>query len=310
RPDTTWSSSNPAVATVDNIGNVKAVSEGVATITANTGGYLVKAEITVLNPYISYKSLKLYRKKAATLKVMGAYGNVQWVSSNPKVATVSSKGVVTGKGIGTAVITAKASGENLACKVVVKGPEISAKSKTLYTGNVYALKVNGALGKVKWKSSKPKVAKISSKGTVTALKKGSTTITAKVEGKTYKCKIKVNNNQKSFKVNKNVYDYDYGAPEVVLSKVYFSKGKLKMDLYVMNNRIFKATKFTYIKYWLYDNNDRLIAYQKFKNVKLNIKPRKYKKITLTFSNKNVKNKNVILNKGVYDDWDYYYRYDY
>lgn len=308
--DTTWSSSNPDVATVDNAGNVKAVSAGTATIIANTGGFIVKATITVENPYVSKKSLTLYRNKAATLKVTGAYGNVQWTSSNPEVATVSSKGVVTGKKVGTSTITAKASGENLTCKVVVKGPELSVKSKILYTGNIYTLKMYGTTGKVKWKSSNSKVAKVSSGGKITAVKKGSATITVKTEGKTYKCKVKVYNNQKSFKVDKNVYEYGYGEPEVVLSKVYFSKGKLKMNLYVMNNRIFKATKFNYIRYWLYDNNDRLIAYQKFKNVKLNIGPRKYKKITLTFSNKNVKNRNVILNKGVYDDWDYYYTYNY
>jgi len=310
RSDTKWTSSNTSVATVDNKGNVTAVSAGYATITANTGGYLVKATVTVENPYISDTALSMYRKEKATLKVTGASGDVSWTSSNKKVATVSSSGVVTGKGVGTATITAKVAGEALKCKVTIKGAKLAVTSKTMYTNTSYTLKMYGATNKIKWKSSNSKVAKVSSKGKITAVKKGSATIYAKTDGKTYKCKVKVYNNQKSYRVNRDVSDYDYGPPEVVLSKAYYSKGKLKVDLYVMNNRMFKATKFSYIKYKLYNSEGKLIASQKFKNVKLNIKPYSYKKITLTFSKKYIKRTNVVLNKGVSDDWDYYYKYVY
>lgn len=47
---------------------------------------------------------------------------VTWKSSNTKVATVSKKGKVTAKGIGNAVITAKAGGKKLTCKVTVARP--------------------------------------------------------------------------------------------------------------------------------------------------------------------------------------------
>lgn len=47
---------------------------------------------------------------------------VKWKSSNAKVATVSKKGKVTAKGTGKAVITAKAGGKKLTCKVTVARP--------------------------------------------------------------------------------------------------------------------------------------------------------------------------------------------
>lgn len=56
------------------------------------------------------------------LKVNGAK-NVKWVTSNKKVATVSSKGKVKGVKKGTATITAKVSKKKYKCKVTVKEKE-------------------------------------------------------------------------------------------------------------------------------------------------------------------------------------------
>ena len=60
--------------------------------------------------------------KTVTLKatVTGKKGTVKWSSSKKSVATVSSKGVVTGKKKGTATITAKVNGVKKTCKVTVK----------------------------------------------------------------------------------------------------------------------------------------------------------------------------------------------
>lgn len=308
RDDAKWTTSNPAVATVDNNGNVTGKSAGKATITANTGGFIVSEVITVVNPRMSKQSVKMYKNKSISLKVYGSKGAVKWSSSNKKVATVSNKGKVTSKAVGTAIITAKVAGKKYTCKVTVKGPELNVKSKGLYANQTYQLKLNGTKVKPKWKSSNPKIAKVSSKGKITAVKKGTVTITAKANGKAYKCKIKVYNNQKSFKVNKDIFEYEHGKPSIVLSKAYFSGGKLKVDLYVMNNSSYRAKKLNYINYKLYDNDRNVIAYQSFKNVKLNIGPYSYKKITLTYSSKNIKQKNVILNRGIstYGTYSYVY----
>ena len=61
-------------------------------------------------------------KKIVTLKVSGTNGKVTWKSSNNKIATVSSLGVVKGVNKGTATITATVSKSTLRCKVTVKQP--------------------------------------------------------------------------------------------------------------------------------------------------------------------------------------------
>lgn len=58
--------------------------------------------------------------KSFTLKVTGTKKKVTWKSSKKSVATVNSKGKVTAKKAGTAVISAKVSGKTYKCKVTVK----------------------------------------------------------------------------------------------------------------------------------------------------------------------------------------------
>lgn len=61
----------------------------------------------------------------------------------------------------------------------------------LTVGSTYKLKINQKKIKVKWASSKKKVASVNSKGKVKAKKVGTTVISAKVNGKKYKCKVTV-----------------------------------------------------------------------------------------------------------------------
>ena len=88
------------IATVTRKGKVTAKKQGTAVITASCGEYKVTCKITVKNP-----SLKL-TKSSATVKVgkttkisakATPSGKVTYKSSNSKIATVSSKGVVKGK---------------------------------------------------------------------------------------------------------------------------------------------------------------------------------------------------------------------
>lgn len=69
---------------------------------------------------ISRTKLTLVKGQAATLKVKGASGSVKWTSSRKAVATVSSKGRVTAKKGGTAVIKALTGGKTYSCRVTVK----------------------------------------------------------------------------------------------------------------------------------------------------------------------------------------------
>lgn len=52
--------------------------------------------------------------------VTGKSKKVSWSTSNKKIATVNSKGKVTGKKTGAVTITAKANGKTVKCKVTVK----------------------------------------------------------------------------------------------------------------------------------------------------------------------------------------------
>lgn len=133
-------------------------------------------------PKISTKAKTLTVGKSYTLKVKGTKKKVKWSSTNKKVATVSSKGKVKAKKMGTAKIRAKIGKKTYTCTVKVN-PKINAAKKTLGKGKSCTLKLTGATGTVKWYTSNKKVATVSSKGKVKAKKAGTATITAKIKNK-------------------------------------------------------------------------------------------------------------------------------
>ena len=220
-----WTSSNEAVVTVDAAGKLTAKTAGKAIITAVTSdGNVMYCIVTVENIKVSKITIatttsnKIATGKKVTLKATvtpsNAYNKgVTWKSSNTKVATVSSSGVVTTKkkmGGKTVTITATAkdgSGKKASYKIydmkgVVKKVYISGV-KSVKAGKKLYLKgktsaSSGANRTLKWSSSNTKYAKVSSKGTVTTYKAGkkkSVKITARaVDGsgksKTVTIKIK------------------------------------------------------------------------------------------------------------------------
>lgn len=127
----TWTSSKKSVATVSSKGVIKAKKKGTAVITAKYGKKKLTCKVTVKQPVKSIKlnktSATLKKGKSLTLKATVFPNNannkkVTWTSSNKKVATVSSKGVVKAVGNGTATITVKAkdgSGKKATCKITV-----------------------------------------------------------------------------------------------------------------------------------------------------------------------------------------------
>lgn len=220
-----WTSSNEAVVTVDAAGKLTAKTAGKAIITAVTSdGNVMYCIVTVENIKVSKITIttttsnKIATGKKVTLKAAvtpsNAYNKgVTWKSSNTKVATVSSSGVVTTKkkmGGKTVTITATAkdgSGKKASYKIYVKKGIV----KKVYISGVKSVKAgkklylkgktsasSGANRTLKWSSSNTKYAKVSSKGTVTTYKAGkkkSVKITARaVDGsgksKTVTIKIK------------------------------------------------------------------------------------------------------------------------
>lgn len=210
-----WSSSNKAVATVDKNGVVTGLKGGKVTITAKTSnGISKKCTVTVVQAPDSVKLnenvLSLYEGSSKTLKatVLPSNSNdlsVKWSSSNTKVATVSSKGVVKAVSVGTAVITVKTNenGRTARCTVTVlrhtKSITLDKSSIEINIGKSETLKATvlpatASEKRVKWTSSAPEIASVSPEGIVTGLAFGEAVITATtVEGgKKATCTVKVN----------------------------------------------------------------------------------------------------------------------
>lgn len=119
----TFKSSNKKVATVNSKGVTTGKKAGKAVITVKVGKYTKKLTVKVKKP--SFKlvksSAKLKKGKKTTIKVKAApVSKVTYKTSNKKVATVNSKGVVTAKKKGTAKITVKCNGITKTFKVTVK----------------------------------------------------------------------------------------------------------------------------------------------------------------------------------------------
>ncbi len=192
----TWASSDKKIATVTSKGVIKGIKKGSATITVTMkSGAKATCKVTVQTAKVVTKSLKISDSKLtvltgkkATLTVarnpISATEKITWSSSNSKVATVDSKGVVTAKKAGTVKITAKSSnGKNVKCTVTVKNASITLKSTkaTIKVGKTATIKVKGtfpANDTIKsYKSSNTKVATVSNKGVVTGKKAGTAKIT-------------------------------------------------------------------------------------------------------------------------------------
>ena len=215
-----WTSSNENVAKVSE-GNVTAVGEGTATITATSrdGGKTATCKVTVTKIDKALQSIKMNQQNieldvgeegwvGVTYNPSDASDKVlTWKSSNEKVATVS-EGTIKAVGRGTATLTATSrdGGKTATCKVTVNDPDfIGLESITMNSTMKLKVGETGWLGVtyhpsnatdkvLYWKSSNEKVATVS-EGTVKAIGEGTATITATSRdgGKTATCKVTVDN---------------------------------------------------------------------------------------------------------------------
>ena len=221
----TWTSSNGNVAKVDQNGNVTAVNEGTATITAKSNnGKIATCKVTVINPAsvavssvglnstsITLKNIRNYKLTATVSPSNASNKTITWTSSNSNVARVDVNGNVTAVNAGTATITAKSNnGKTTTCKVTVINPASVAvssvglkSSTTIVKGKTEKLTAtvspsNASNKAVTWTSSNSNVARVDANGNVTAVNAGTATITAKSNnGKIATCKVTVNNPYKT-----------------------------------------------------------------------------------------------------------------
>ena len=221
----TWKSSYTSILTVSG-GTVTGVSKGQAVVTASYRSYSKSCTVTVTeNVTYDYQmtptSTSLVNGRTTKFTVVkrtftnGTQTNGQdvsstftWTSSNTSVATVSSNGVVTGAGKGTATITAKY-GETTLTGTVTVTPAYTyelvlnrtsmsmAKGATGTIVATYKAYADGVLesstnvtSTATWSSGNTSVATVSG-GTVTGKGAGTTTITATYNGKSATCSVTV-----------------------------------------------------------------------------------------------------------------------
>ncbi|MEO7965337.1 MAG: Ig-like domain-containing protein [Gemmatimonadaceae bacterium] len=205
----TWSSSNPAVATVNTNGVVTAVGAGNVTITAASGNVTGTALVSV--QLVAVSSVAIAPTSAAllageslqlTAEVRDANGNplpgrnVTWATSAPTVATVSSTGFIIAFSPGSATITATSEGKSATAQLTVSAVPVanvtiipgSATVAVHQTAQLVA-RVDDSTGaalngrSVTWTSNAPNVATVDGDGIVTAVATGQARISATSEGK-------------------------------------------------------------------------------------------------------------------------------
>lgn len=87
--------------------------------------FILGEEVYAAKIRLNNRSLILGKGAKSSLKVKGTKKKVKWSSTKKSIATVSKKGVVKGKKIGTCYIKAKVAGKTLKCKVTVKKPAVA-----------------------------------------------------------------------------------------------------------------------------------------------------------------------------------------
>ena len=193
-------------------------------------------ELVKVTAALDKKTATVYAGKTVTLKATSNDKDAKatFTSSNTKVATVSSTGVVKGVKAGTATITASYGNATATCTVTVKASSVKFAKKTVvvYKGKTATVKATLAgVSAVKYTSSNNKVATVNSKtGAVKGLKAGTVTITA-TSGKlkaTYKLTVK----NPTFSLTKSSATIKKGKTTTIKSKAA-PAGKVT---YTSNNR--------------------------------------------------------------------------
>jgi trimeric autotransporter adhesin len=215
----TWQTSQPAIAAVDAEGNVKAMSEGVAQISATYGGITGNTSITVGPPSlvsitISPNQFSLPLGESAQLSASGAYsdGTVQdltqsatWSSSGPAIATVSAAGVVVATGVGPATINATSGNATGSAALAVNPPAVIAlnilpASSTISLGTSRQLRAIATFSNTTtqdvtavatWGSNQSTIAGVGSPGNVSGIAQGVALVSASFQSVTASAAVDV-----------------------------------------------------------------------------------------------------------------------
>lgn len=191
----TFKSSDTEIAVIDKNGVITPVSAGTATFTAESKSGTASCTIKFKKRTITLKASKtsLHTGNRVFLKASGGLSAYGYKSSNTAVLTVSSEGLITAVGEGTAKITCTSGDLKKTKKFTVnKGDyiDISHTSGTVKAGMTLYLKSNTS--GVKWSCDNTSVATVEN-GYVLGVSKGQAIITVTTDKGSSDCLVTVEN---------------------------------------------------------------------------------------------------------------------
>ena len=261
-----WSSSNGKIATVDSKGRVKAVSNGKCKIIATTTdgtNRTASCDVTVDVKFVTGISFDFNSYTITNVNQTPVFRpnitpsdaedkNVRWSSSNTKVATVSSSGVIKAAGNGTCKITATTTdGTNLSASfnitVNIKATKITLdKTKIELTTGKETEKITSSIEPsiankaVKYTSSNTSIATVSSDGVVTAVGSGTCRIIATTtDGSkvTASCDVTVDIKTTGMKLDKTNYTFNKAETIKINPVITPSKASKKLTWTSSNTKV-------------------------------------------------------------------------
>jgi len=204
-----WSSSDEAIVTVSEFGELTAIMEGEATITVKTedGNFTATAVVTVTKMAVAVtgitldpSNLSLVEGASQLLQFMivpadATNTNVSWSSDDEATATVSSSGEVTAVTEGETTIRVRTEDGDFAANSIVTvtkdnisviGLTVSPSTLEMQEGTTQALTynvlpANATNTNVSWSSDDTAIATVDQWGVVTAIIEGVATISATTE---------------------------------------------------------------------------------------------------------------------------------
>ena len=251
-------SSNKKVATVNNKGIVKGVGKGTCIISVFVNGMVLKCTVTVKKPLLNVTTRSIYIKSHFVIKVkQGLFGKAKYKSNNKNIATVNSKGMVTGIKKGTTNIIVTANGIKLKCKINVKNPKLNYTNKKITEGKSFRVKVTGGKGKISFKSNNKKIATVSKYGNVKVKKAGTCKIIVRRNGIKLVCKVTVCKSKfpvgYSLKIKQKCKSFKRHQHDIFNITSYFKKTDNAKKLYKQK----KCTK----KQYKYVNTQHLFKFK-------------------------------------------------
>lgn len=199
-----WSSENESVATVDQNGNVKAISLGTAiiTVTSENGRYHATStvyvkpvnvtEISIKASLLSVNVGEMIKLKAMVSPSNATNKNFTWVSLNKDIATVDQNGFVTGIQKGEAVIQAITEDGNLTDAVTIsvtiplEGIDFEQNEVSLAIRDKLQIvplfkPIDASNQNLTWESADETIATVDQEGLITGISEGTTAIVATSE---------------------------------------------------------------------------------------------------------------------------------